>query len=215
MLKVDLDEASKRLAEEFGLRFDPDDPKNSDIFLSRHFKIITRQGIDKIDAKLHERGYTYELFTEYLTETDAVIKGIFKMPVGDAVRTVTTYGEASIDIVKTKVVSSQVLPPFMVGLIESAKSNHELRPLLEIMAQGDFRLTNQKTESQVIRKGNVTNQYYVAMAEKRCKSRGILKVAGFYDHNFYGEDEATAFSDEISKSQSKKSSSKVEVNKLK
>ena len=40
---------------------------------------------------------------------------------------------------------------------------------------------------------NNTNSYPVAMAEKRAMSRAVLKLAGFYEHQVFGEDEAEAF----------------------
>ena len=40
---------------------------------------------------------------------------------------------------------------------------------------------------------NNQNSYPVAMAEKRAMSRACLKLAGFYEHQVFGEDEAEAF----------------------
>ena len=40
---------------------------------------------------------------------------------------------------------------------------------------------------------NNQNSYPVAMAEKRAMSRACLKLAGFYEHQVFGEDEADAF----------------------
>ena len=40
---------------------------------------------------------------------------------------------------------------------------------------------------------NNSNGYPVAMAEKRAMSRCCLKLAGFYKHQVFGEDEAEAF----------------------
>ena len=40
---------------------------------------------------------------------------------------------------------------------------------------------------------NNSNSYPVAMAEKRAMSRAVLKLAGFYEHQVFGEDEAEAF----------------------
>tara|TARA_R110002020_G_scaffold49786_2_gene141393 strand:- start:1106 stop:1492 length:387 start_codon:yes stop_codon:yes gene_type:complete len=40
---------------------------------------------------------------------------------------------------------------------------------------------------------NNTNGYPVAMAEKRAMSRACLKLAGFYEHQVFGEDEAEVF----------------------
>ena len=40
---------------------------------------------------------------------------------------------------------------------------------------------------------NNQNSYPVAMAEKRAMSRACLKLAGFYENNVFGEEEADAF----------------------
>ena len=43
-----------------------------------------------------------------------------------------------------------------------------------------------------VSKSNNRNQYPIAMAEKRALSRAVLKLAGFYQHNVYSEDELEA-----------------------
>ena len=40
---------------------------------------------------------------------------------------------------------------------------------------------------------NNTNNYPVAMAEKRCLSRIVIKLSGLANYGVYGEDEADAF----------------------
>ena len=40
---------------------------------------------------------------------------------------------------------------------------------------------------------NNKNAYPVAMAEKRAMSRIVLKLAGFYENGFFGEDESDDF----------------------
>ena len=40
---------------------------------------------------------------------------------------------------------------------------------------------------------NNTNSYPVAMAEKRAMSRAVLKLAGFYEHGVFSEDESDDF----------------------
>ena len=43
-------------------------------------------------------------------------------------------------------------------------------------------------------KDGSTNTWYVAeMAEKRALSRGVLKMAGLYEHGIFGEDESESF----------------------
>jgi hypothetical protein len=41
--------------------------------------------------------------------------------------------------------------------------------------------------------GNTKQAYPVAMAEKRALSRAVLKIAGFYKHSVFGEDESDDF----------------------
>jgi len=41
--------------------------------------------------------------------------------------------------------------------------------------------------------GNTTTHYVAEMAEKRAMSRAVLKVAGFYEHGCFGEEEAEEF----------------------
>ena len=59
-----------------------------------------------------------------------------------------------------------------------------------------------------IKKGNVTStdrngepipNYRWAMAEKRANSRGILKLLGFYELGFFGQDEADDFNEVVVK----------------
>ena len=40
---------------------------------------------------------------------------------------------------------------------------------------------------------NNQNSYGVAIAEKRAMSRAVLKLAGFYQHQVFGEDESDSF----------------------
>ena len=43
-------------------------------------------------------------------------------------------------------------------------------------------------------KDGSTNTWYVAeMAEKRALSRGVLKMAGLYEHGIFGEDDSESF----------------------
>ena len=41
--------------------------------------------------------------------------------------------------------------------------------------------------------GNTMSWYVLEMAEKRAMSRAVLKLAGFYQHQIFGEDESDAF----------------------
>ena len=110
--------------------------EKSDIFKHQHYVIITRSGIEKIQAKA---GIKINYITEVLEKDFAVIKAIATK--GDIV--LETYGSA--------------------------------------------------LKGATHREGN-TNSWYVAeMAEKRCFSRAVLKITGFYECGVFGEDESEDF----------------------
>lgn len=103
-----------------------------DVFKHAHYTIITRAGIDKIQAA-SKIDINYELVNLADDHSHCLIKATGKM--GD--KSIETYGEAS------------------------PKNNR--------------------------------NAYPVAMAEKRAMSRIVLKLAGFYELGFFGEDESDDF----------------------
>ena len=103
-----------------------------DYFKHKFYTIITRSGIDKIQA-VNNIDITYELKYNSADCKCVIIKATAKMDN----KTIETFGEAS-------------------------PSNNQ-------------------------------NSYPVAMAEKRAMSRACLKLAGFYQNNVFGEDEAEAF----------------------
>ncbi len=105
---------------------------SEDVFKHKFYTIITRSGIDKIQA-INNIEINYNLIYNSADTKCVIIKAIAKM--GDKV--IETYGEAA--------------------------------PM------------------------NNQNSYPVAMAEKRAMSRSCLKLAGFYEHNVFGEEEADAF----------------------
>ncbi len=49
---------------------------------------------------------------------------------------------------------------------------------------------------------NTTQNYPMAIAEKRALSRCVLKLAGMYKHGFFGEDEADEFKKTVQESKS-------------
>ena len=102
-----------------------------DYFKHKHYTIITRQGIDKIQA-VEDIKITYSL--SYYPECRTFV-----------VKARATHGEQEIETFG-----------------ESAPNN-------------------------------TTNNYPVAMAEKRAMSRAVLKLAGFYELGVFGEDEADDF----------------------
>jgi|TARA_R110002074_G_scaffold294532_3_gene466137 hypothetical protein len=103
-----------------------------DVFKHAHYTIITRAGVDKIQAAQGIE-IKYEIANLAETHDHCLIKAYGKM--GE--RYIETFGEAS------------------------PKNNK--------------------------------NAYPVAMAEKRAMSRIVLKLAGFYEHGFFGEDESDDF----------------------
>tara|TARA_R100000654_G_scaffold20614_1_gene41598 strand:+ start:679 stop:1068 length:390 start_codon:yes stop_codon:yes gene_type:complete len=103
-----------------------------DVFKHKFYNIITRSGVDKIQAK-NEIDITYDLIYNSNDLKYIIIKATATM--GDQV--IETFGECSPQ--------------------------------------------------------NNQNSYGVAIAEKRAMSRAVLKLAGFYQHQVFGEDESDAF----------------------
>ena len=103
-----------------------------DVFKHKFYNIITRSGVDKIQAK-NEIDISYDLIYNSNDLKYIIIKATATM--GDKV--VETFGECSPQ--------------------------------------------------------NNQNSYGVAIAEKRAMSRAVLKLAGFYQHQVFGEDESDAF----------------------
>lgn len=105
---------------------------DEDYFKHKFYTIITRSGIDKIQAA-NSIEINYDLIFNSQDTKCVIIKATAKM--GDKV--IETFGEAA--------------------------------PM------------------------NTQNSYPVAMAEKRAMSRACLKLAGFYENNVFGEEEADVF----------------------
>lgn len=117
-------ETLNRLFKENGLL-------DEDVHKHNHYTIITRAGIEKIQAK---NKVTVHYESVVMERDFAVIKGTFSK---EGVPDLETFGSAS------------------------------------------------KETSQ--------NKYYPEMAEKRCLSRGVLKICRFYELGVFGEDEADDF----------------------
>ena len=103
-----------------------------DVFKHKFYNIITRSGIDKIQA-VNNIDITYDLMYNSNDLKYIIIKATGRM--GDQV--IETFGECSPQ--------------------------------------------------------NNQNSYGVAIDEKRAMSRAVLKLAGFYQHQVFGEDESDAF----------------------
>ena len=103
-----------------------------DVFKHKFYTIITRAGIDKIQAA-NKIDIKYDLIFNSNDTKCVIIKATGKL----ADKVIETFGEAA--------------------------------PM------------------------NNSNGYPVAMAEKRAMSRVVLKLAGFYEHGVFSEDEADDF----------------------
>ena len=103
-----------------------------DVFKHKFYNIITRSGVDKIQAK-NDIEIRYDLIYNSNDLKYIIIKATATM--GDQV--IETFGECSPQ--------------------------------------------------------NNQNSYGVAIAEKRAMSRAVLKLAGFYQHQVFGEDESDSF----------------------
>lgn len=156
------------LFKEYGLNYDPDNKRDSDVFISKNFKIITRSGIQKIQAHLKIES-SYEVV--FIDPCSIVLKGTFVMK---DVAT-ETFGEASVDRKQFIVTSKSVKKPD--GTEASEEEINEV-----VLVNGNVQ-------------GNPP--YLAAMAEKRALSRGVLQLAGLYKHGVFGEDEADDFKKEV------------------
>lgn len=128
-------EILRELFEKYNLRYDVNDPesKDNDVYRHKHYAIITRSGIQKIEK---QGGW----------------------------RTKIAIVNAGLDFC------------YVSGEIFSAAGELLYQTLASASAE-----TSQ-------------NKYYAEMAEKRCRSRLILTVAGLYElGGVYGEDEADDF----------------------
>ncbi len=141
-------ELLRELFKKYNLFYDKDDPDNkaNDVYKHKHYTIITRQGIQKIEKA---SGITckIDVVPAATDPTHVTMVGIGAM--GD--QTYTTYASASPETSK--------------------------------------------------------NAYYAEMAEKRCRSRLILTLAGLYELGVFGEDESDSFSEAIKTQQSSPASS--------
>ena len=126
-------ELLNNLFTKYGLVYDKSNPssKDNDVFVHKHYKIITRSGIQKI-------------------EKAAGIKcDITIVNSGPDYCNVTGTGSAGDGSSYTTLASANA--------------------------------------------GSTANAYYTEMAEKRCRSRLILTLAGLYELGAFGEDEADDF----------------------
>jgi hypothetical protein len=127
-------ELLNNLFKKYGLTYNSEDPnsKDNDVFIHKHYKIITRTGIQKIEKS---SGIKCNISIVHSGPDFCNVTGTGTTPEGV---TYTTLASGNGDTV-------------------------------------------------------TGNGYYVEMAEKRCRSRIILTLAGLYEQGVFGEDEAEAF----------------------
>ena len=128
----------KDLYNKYGLT--PDD-----VYSHKHYKIITRQGIDKIQAKA-------KIFISY--------EAVKVEPEYCVVKAMAKKDDASIETFGSAKYGAKTWD-------DAKKKWNEL--------------------------GNTTTWYVMEMAEKRAMSRAVLKITGFYELGFFGEDESEDF----------------------
>lgn len=167
-------EILNELFKKFNLVYDADNKKDSDVFISRNFKIITRAGIQKIQAKMNIEA-NYDVV--FVNDTSIIMKGTFSYNENGTVISTQTFGEASVN----------------------KKEFHKTRK--EIHHPDGKRVIEEDIVEVQVLKGNVFGDppYIAAMAEKRALSRGVLQLAGLYKLGVFGEDEADDFKNEIKK----------------
>lgn len=196
-----------KLIESYGLNADPHDP-NADVFSSSHFKIITRQGVDKVQSKAQIKTESLEI--ESQDPFEVVVKGVFSM--GE--KSVVTFGSASIDRTELLVLENEefdekrksyaltliqeIFTPQEGVVLSLEDKAHKMSIIHDLL---NSKVKTQTVVREVVKEGNVKMKppYLTEMAQKRCKSRGILELAGLYELGIYGEEEADDFKEKISK----------------
>lgn len=158
----------KELFTKYDLVFDKEDKKNSDIFITKNFKIITRTGVDKIQARLGIYA-TYDVV--YVDPFEVMMKGTFTSQTGAVIQ---TFASASVDRPQVSIIKQTRMKDGVVITQEEAVTS--------VLKGGNVRQSD---------------PYLIEMAEKRCMARGVLKLAGLYQEGFYSEDEADVFSKEV------------------
>lgn len=136
-----------------------------DVFEHSHYKIITRQGIDKI---LSKSGISFEFVdrdVQYHTYFDTK-----KFNSDSKYGKTVNYNGAMLKEAYNK-----------VGAFVTVRIRGGLEGGETISTFGESNPYN------------TTNEYPIAMAEKRAKSRLALMATGLYAHGFFGEDEADDF----------------------
>ena len=135
-----------------------------DVFKHQHYVIITRQGIDKIQAS-EQMSVTYEVIR--CEPNFAVFKAVAEK---DG-KKIETFGSALVTTTDQEIIKKKIY--------EENEDGKNIELLVD-----DIKLT---------RKGNCLTWYVAEMAEKRAMSRAVLKLTGFYELGVFGEDESESF----------------------
>lgn len=158
----------KDLFTRYNLVYDKEDKKNSDIFITKNFKIITRTGVNKIQAALNIYA-TYDVV--YVDPFEVMMKGKFVSQNGT---TIETFASASVDRKSLSIIKQTRMKDGVLITQEEVVES--------VLKGGNVRQSD---------------PYLIEMAEKRCMARGVLTLAGLYQEGFYSEDEADVFSKEV------------------
>jgi hypothetical protein len=150
-------ERLKELYLKYGLSKD-------DVFKHQHYIIITRSGVDKIQAS-EKITITYDVI-ECQTNF-CVVKA--KAEAGGNM--IETFGSALVTTTDQEIIKKKIF--------EKNKDGTNIELLVD-----DIKST---------RKGNCNTWYVMEMAEKRAMSRACLKLTGFYELGVFGEDESEDF----------------------
>ena len=155
--------------------------KEDDVYDSRHFKIITRSGINKIEAQANIV-FDFEIIPE-LTFT--------KLIEGDSER-LTQEHTSEKGVRSVKITTKKPEPKYYtsVGIVAKATMCDDEGEVL-----GSVTTTGEANNDNVKQKP----PYMMAMAEKRAKSRAVLMLTGFYAVGVFGEDESDDFKKEMNR----------------
>ena len=138
-----------------------------DVYKHQHYVIITRKGIEKIQAK-EKISINYEVIK---CETNfAVFKAIAFINSKPSVL-IETFGSALVTTTDQEIIKKKIF--------EKNEDGKNIELLVD-----DIKST---------RKGNCQTWYVAEMAEKRALSRAVLKLTGFYELGVFGEDESEDF----------------------
>ena len=138
-----------------------------DVYKHQHYVIITRKGIEKIQAK-ENIAITYEVIK---CETNFAV---FKANAYISTKpntTIETFGSALVTTTDQEIIKKKIF--------EKNEDGKNIELLVD-----DIKST---------RKGNCQTWYVAEMAEKRALSRAVLKLTGFYELGVFGEDESEDF----------------------